>query len=56
MLKQDGSEENPLYLEERERKILSYYMNVSPINTGKVGNTQAFVSTFKTCWYFCGAF
>lgn len=49
MWEQDGSEEDPLYLEEKEMKILSY-LNVSPINMGKGGNTQALVSTFKTCW------
>lgn len=48
MLEQDGSEEDPLYLEEKEMKILSY-LNVSPINMGKGGNTPALVSTFKTC-------
>lgn len=49
MLEQDGPEENPLYLEEKERKILSCYLNVSPIKMGKGGNTQVLVSTFKTC-------
>lgn len=47
MLEHDGSEENPLYLEEKKRKILSYYLNVSPMNMGKGGKTQALVSTFK---------
>lgn len=36
MLEQDGSEDNPLYLEEKEGKILSYYLNVSPINWERV--------------------
>lgn len=36
MLEQDGSEDNPLYLEEKEGKILSYYLNVSPINWKRV--------------------
>lgn len=50
MLEHDGSEENPLYLEEKKRRILSYYLNVSPINMGKCDNTQALVSSLKTCF------
>lgn len=53
MLEQDGSEDNPLYLEEKEGEIFSYYLNVFSINMGKGSNTQALVPTFKTCWYFC---
>lgn len=49
MLEQDGLEENPLYLEEKEVKFLSYYLNVSPINTGKGGNTQPLALYFETC-------
>lgn len=56
MLEQDGLEENPLYLEEKEVKFLSYYLNVSPINTGKGGNTQPLALYFRNLLIFLWGF
>lgn len=56
MFEQDGSTENPLYLEEKEVKVLSYYLNAFPIHLGKGGNTQPLALYFLELLIFLWGF
>jgi len=48
--------ENPLYLEEKVVKVLSYHLNASRVHLGKGGSTQPLALYFRNLLIFLWGF